>query len=308
MVQLDAIQKRLIEEIADLHSVPEGAYSLRANGESVELHSSANIVIEKKTDKPGIDIYVADGTKNESMHIPVIISQTGITELVYNDFHIGKDCNVTIIAGCGIHNCGDQRSEHDGIHTFYVGERSIVRYVEKHYGEGDGNGERVLNPTTVINLEKDSTLEMDSVQIKGVDSTLRTTKAVIGDGATLIIKEKIMTHGKQHAETDFSVDLNGEGSSTRLVSRSVARDSSTQLFRSNINGNNRCHGHSECDGIIMDNGKVAAIPEINANHVDATLIHEAAIGKIAGEQLTKLMSLGLTETEAENMIINGFLK
>ena len=305
---MDDIQKRLIAEVSDLHSVPEGAYSLRANGESVELHSSANIVIEKKTDKPGIDIYVADGTKNESMHIPVIISQTGITELVYNDFHIGKDCNVTIIAGCGIHNCGDQRSEHDGIHTFYVGERSIVRYVEKHYGEGDGNGERVLNPTTVINLEKDSTLEMDSVQIKGVDSTLRTTKAVIGDGATLIIKEKIMTHGKQHAETDFSVDLNGEGSSTRLVSRSVARDSSTQLFRSNINGNNRCHGHSECDGIIMDNGKVAAIPEINANHVDATLIHEAAIGKIAGEQLTKLMSLGLTETEAENMIINGFLK
>ncbi|MBO4496592.1 MAG: SufD family Fe-S cluster assembly protein [Lachnospiraceae bacterium] len=305
---MDDIQKRLIAEVSDLHSVPEGAYSLRANGESVELHSSANIVIEKKTDKPGIDIYVADGTKNESMHIPVIISQTGITELVYNDFHIGKDCNVTIIAGCGIHNCGDQRSEHDGIHTFYVGERSIVRYVEKHYGEGDGNGERILNPTTVINLEKDSTLEMDSVQIKGVDSTLRTTKAVIGDGATLIIKEKIMTHGKQHAETDFSVDLNGEGSSTRLVSRSVARDSSTQLFRSNINGNNRCHGHSECDGIIMDNGKVAAIPEINANHVDATLIHEAAIGKIAGEQLTKLMSLGLTETEAENMIINGFLK
>ena len=305
---MDDIQKRLIAEVADLHSVPEGAYSLRANGESVELHSSANIVIEKKTDKPGIDIYVADGTKNESMHIPVIISQTGITELVYNDFHIGKDCNVTIIAGCGIHNCGDQRSEHDGIHTFYVGERSIVRYVEKHYGEGDGNGERILNPTTVINLEKDSTLEMDSVQIKGVDSTLRTTKAVIGDGATLIIKEKIMTHGKQHAETDFSVDLNGEGSSTRLVSRSVARDSSTQLFRSNINGSNRCHGHSECDGIIMDNGKVAAIPEINANHVDATLIHEAAIGKIAGEQLTKLMSLGLTETEAENMIINGFLK
>ena len=308
MTYLDDIQKRLIAEVADLHSVPEGAYSLRANGESVEMHSSANIVIEKKTDKPGIDIYVADGTKNESMHIPVIISQTGITELVYNDFHIGKDCNVTIIAGCGIHNCGDQRSEHDGIHTFYVGERSIVRYVEKHYGEGDGNGERILNPTTVINLEKDSTLEMDSVQIKGVDSTLRTTKAVIGDGATLIIKEKIMTHGKQHAETDFSVDLNGEGSSTRLVSRSVARDSSTQLFRSNINGNNRCHGHSECDGIIMDNGKVAAIPEINANHVDATLIHEAAIGKIAGEQLTKLMSLGLTETEAENMIINGFLK
>ncbi len=305
---MDDIQKRLIAEVADLHSVPDGAYSLRANGQSVEMKSSANIIIEKKTDKPGIDIYIKDGTQHESMHMPVIISETGLTEVVYNDFHIGKDCDVTIIAGCGIHNCGDQRSQHDGIHTFDVGERSKVRYVEKHYGEGDGNGERVLNPTTVINLRKDSLLEMDSVQIKGVDSTIRKSIATIEDGATLVIKEKIMTHGHQHAETDFTVDLNGEGSSSRLISRSVARDKSTQLFRSNINGNNRCHGHSECDGIIMDEGKVAAIPEINANHVDATLIHEAAIGKIAGEQLIKLMSLGLTETEAENMIINGFLK
>jgi len=305
---MDDIQKRLIAEVADLHTVPDGAYTLRANGQSVDMRSSANIIIEKKTDKPGIDIYIKDGTKHESMHMPVIISETGLTEVVYNDFHIGKDCDVTIIAGCGIHNCGDQLSQHDGVHTFDVGERSKVRYVEKHYGEGDGNGERVLNPTTIIHLKKDSLLDMDSVQIKGVDSTLRKSIATIEDGATLVIKEKIMTHGKQHAETDFTVDLNGEGSSSRLISRSVARDKSTQLFRSNINGNNRCHGHSECDGIIMDEGQVGAIPEINANHVDATLIHEAAIGKIAGEQLTKLMSLGLTENEAENMIINGFLK
>ncbi|MCR5432151.1 MAG: SufD family Fe-S cluster assembly protein [Lachnospiraceae bacterium] len=305
---MDDIQKRLIAEVADLHTVPDGAYTLRANGQSVDMRSSANIIIEKKTDKPGIDIYIKDGTKHESMHMPVIISETGLTEVVYNDFHIGKDCDVTIIAGCGIHNCGDQLSQHDGVHTFDVGERSKVRYVEKHYGEGDGNGERVLNPTTIIHLKKDSLLDMDSVQIKGVDSTLRKSIATIEDGATLVIKEKIMTHGRQHAETDFTVDLNGEGSSSRLISRSVARDKSTQLFRSNINGNNRCHGHSECDGIIMDEGQVGAIPEINANHVDATLIHEAAIGKIAGEQLTKLMSLGLTENEAENMIINGFLK
>ncbi|MCR5830113.1 MAG: SufD family Fe-S cluster assembly protein [Lachnospiraceae bacterium] len=305
---MDDIQKRLIAEVADLHTVPDGAYTLRANGQSVDMRSSANIIIEKKTDKPGIDIYIKDGTKHESMHMPVIISETGLTEVVYNDFHIGKDCDVTIIAGCGIHNCGDQLSQHDGVHTFDVGERSKVRYVEKHYGEGDGNGERVLNPTTIIHLKKDSLLDMDSVQIKGVDSTLRKSIATIEEGATLVIKEKIMTHGKQHAETDFTVDLNGEGSSSRLISRSVARDQSTQLFRSNINGNNRCHGHSECDGIIMDEGKVAAIPEINANHVEATLIHEAAIGKIAGEQLTKLMTLGLTENEAENMIINGFLK
>ena len=305
---MDDIQKRLIAEVSDLHTVPEGAYSLRANGESVEMHSSANIVIEKKAERPGISVYVKESTKNESMHIPVIISETGIKELVYNDFYIGKDCDVTIIAGCGIHNCGDQLSEHDGIHTFYVAEDSKVRYVEKHYGEGEGTGERVLNPTTVIYLGKNSSLDMDTVQIKGVDSTIRKTEAVLDEGASLTIKEKIMTHGHQHAETDFTVDLNGEGSSTNLISRSVARDSSTQIFRSNMNGNNRCSGHSECDGIIMDEGKVSAIPEINANHVEATLIHEAAIGKIAGEQLVKLMSLGLTEKEAEDMIINGFLK
>lgn len=305
---MDDIQKRLIAEVSDLHTVPEGAYSLRANGESVEMHSSANIVIEKKAERPGISVYVKESTKNESMHIPVIISETGIKELVYNDFYIGKNCDITIIAGCGIHNCGDQLSEHDGIHTFYVAENSKVRYVEKHYGEGEGTGERVLNPTTVIYLGKNSSLDMDTVQIKGVDSTIRKTEAVLDEGASLTIKEKIMTHGHQHAETDFKVDLNGEGSSTNLISRSVARDSSTQVFRSNMNGNNRCSGHSECDGIIMDEGKVSAIPEINANHVEATLIHEAAIGKIAGEQLIKLMTLGLTEAEAEEQIINGFLK
>lgn len=305
---MDEIQKRLIEEVADLHEVPEGAYSIRANGATAEKRSTANIEIVQKTDKPGIDIFIKEGTKRESLHIPVVISESGLTECVYNDFFVGADCDVTIIAGCGIHNCGDQKSQHDGIHTFHVGANSKVRYVEKHYGEGDGNGEVVLNPQTIVHLAEGSYLEMDTVQIKGVDSTIRVTRGDVADNATLVIKEKIMTHGKQHAETDFSVDLNGENAGVNLISRSVARDTSTQVFKSEINGNSKCTGHSECDAIIMDKARVEAIPALTANNVDASLIHEAAIGKIAGEQLIKLMTLGLTESEAEAMIVNGFLK
>lgn len=242
------------------------------------------------------------------MHIPVIISQTGLKDMVYNDFFIGEDCDVTIVAGCGIHNCGTQESRHDGIHSFFVGKNARVRYIEKHYGEGDGNGENVMNPTTIVDLGENAYMEMETTQIKGIDSTIRDTKAHLTDGATLIIKEKIMTHGHQHAETNFSVDLDGYESSTNVISRSVAKDHSTQMFNSNIRGNNKCAGHSECDAIIMDNGVVGARPEITANSVDASLIHEAAIGKIAGEQLNKLMTLGLTEKEAEEQIISGFLK
>lgn len=305
---MDQIQKNLLAEISDLHEIPEGAYNIRANGESAGRRSTEHIEIITKTDKPGIDIHIKDNTLHESLHIPVIISETGLTESVYNDFFIGENCDITIIAGCGIHNCGTQKSQHDGIHTFFVGKNSKVRYVEKHYGEGDGNGEVVLNPQTIVHLAEGSRLEMDSVQIKGVDSTVRLTKGDLADNATLIVKEKIMTHGHQHAETDFVVDLNGENCSTNVVSRSVARDYSTQLFKSSINGNNVCTGHSECDAIIMDNAKVDAVPGLCANNIDASLIHEAAIGKIAGEQLIKLMTLGLTESEAEAMIVNGFLK
>ena len=236
------------------------------------------------------------------------MSQTGIKELVYNDFHIGEDCDVTIIAGCGIHNGGKETSEHSGIHTFYVGKNAKVKYVEKHYGSGEGTGERVMNPETVVNLDEDSYMEMETAQIKGIDSTVRVTKAKLGDRAQFIVKEKLMTHGKQSAETKFYVDLDGDDSSTNVISRSVAKDESQQTFYSQINGNNKCAGHSECDAIIMDKSIVRAIPEITANHVDASLIHEAAIGKIAGEQLIKLMTLGLTEAEAEEQIVNGFLK
>lgn len=305
---MDDIQKNLLEQVAGLHEMPAGAYNIRANGQSVNRSTTAHIDIVTKDDKQGIDIVFKPGTKKESVHIPVLLSQSGLTEMVYNDFYVGDDCDVTIVAGCGIHNSGDSDSRHDGVHSFYIGKNSHVKYVEKHYGSGDGKGERIMNPETVITLGEDSFMELETVQIKGVDSTKRSTTATLADGAKLVVTEKLMTHGSQTAETSFQVDLNGAGSSANIISRSVARDDSRQLFLSKINGNNRCAGHSECDGIIMDRAKISAIPEITANDLDAELIHEAAIGKIAGEQITKLMTLGLTEEQAEAQIVNGFLK
>lgn len=305
---MDEIQKTLLEQIAGLHEVPAGAYNLRANGQSVGRNTTAHIDIVGKEDASGIDIIIKPGTKHESVHIPVVLSESGLTDLVYNDFRVGDDCDVTIIAGCGIHNSGNRDSRHDGIHTFYIGKNSHVKYVEKHYGSGDGKGERIMNPETVIYLGENSFLEMETVQIRGVDSTRRTTRASLEDNARLIITERLMTHGSQYAESDFTVDLNGADSSVNLISRAVAREDSRQLFLAKINGNNRCAGHSECDAIIMDRAKISAVPEITANHLDAALIHEAAIGKIAGDQIIKLMTLGLTESDAEAQIVNGFLK
>ena len=308
MAELDLIKKNLLEQVAGLHDVPQGAYSLRVDGELFDAHSTANIEIVKQTDRAGIEIHIRPGTKNESLYIPVLLAKAGVREVVYNDFYIGADCDVTIIAGCGIHNCGDGVSEHSGIHTFHVGENARVRYVEKHYGEGDGNGKNLMNPTTVVEMAPNSYMEMETAQIKGVDSTDRITRATLADGATLTVREKIMTHGEQFAKTLFEVDLNGVDCGAHVVSRSVACDSSNQIFISRVNGNNRCSGHTECDAIIMDGARVSAIPQIEANHPEASLIHEAAIGKIAGEQLIKLMTLGLTEKEAEEQIIGGFLK
>ncbi len=305
---MDSIQKTLLSQVADLHEVPSGAYNIRSNGQTSGRNTTANIDIVTREDKKGINIIIKAGTRNESVHIPVIISQTGYEEMVYNDFFIGEDCDVTIVAGCGIHNSGDEKSRHDGIHSFFVGKNSKVKYVEKHYGDGDGSGETVMNPTTVIELDEGAYMELDTLQIKGVSSTERVTKAKLGRESSLVIREKIMTHGRQYAKTDFIVDLDGENSKANVISRSVAREDSYQVFYSKINGNNRCTGHSECDAIVMDNAKVSAIPEITANSIEASLIHEAAIGKIAGEQLIKLMSLGLTEKEAEEQIVNGFLK
>lgn len=305
---MDVIQQELLAQVAGLHEVPEGAYNIRANGEMAGRNTTANIDIITKTDRSGIDIRIKPGTRGESVHIPVVLSQSGLQESVYNDFFVGEGCDVTIIAGCGIHNSGDQASEHSGIHRFFVEKDAKVRYVEKHYGSGDGNGERLMNPTTEIHLAQGASLEMETVQIKGIDSTARKTKAEVAEGASLVIKEKIMTHGKQYAETDFTVDMAGAHSSVNLISRSVAKEQSRQIFRSRIVGNASCQGHSECDAIIMDEASVSAIPELTANHIDANLIHEAAIGKIAGEQLIKLMTLGLTEKEAEEQIVKGFLK
>ena len=305
---LDAIQKALLAEIAGLHGVPEGAYNIRSDGKLEGRNTTANIDIVTKSDKPGIDIYIKPGTKNESVHIPVIIEQSGLKDLVYNDFHIGEGADVTIIAGCGINNCGNQDSQHDGIHCFYLDKNARLKYVEKHYADGDGKGGRIMNPTTVIELGEGAYMEMDTTQIKGIDSTKRVTTAKVGAGATLIVREKLMTHGEQVSDSEFTIDLDGDDSSANVISRGVARDKSRQVLVLRINGNARCYGHSECDNIVMDESYVQAIPEITANSVEASLVHEAAIGKIAGEQITKLMTLGLTEAEAEEQIVAGFLK
>lgn len=307
-MELSGLDRGLLKEIADIEAVPTGAYNVRRNGKLAGRNTTANIDIVTKTDRPGIDIIIKSGTKGERVDIPVILTETGLDDLVYNDFYVEDGADVVIVAGCGIHNAGGLKSEHDGIHAFHIGKNAKVLYIEKHYGEGEGTGERILNPTTLIEIAEGGSMTMETAQIKGVDSAIRKTDAVLSDGATLIIREKIMTHGKQYAETNFHVALNGKDSGARVISRSIAKDDSRQKYISCIDGNNLCTGHTECDAIIMDNGAVTAKPELNANNVEARLIHEAAIGKIAGEQLIKLMSLGLTEKEAEEKIVNGFLK
>ena len=308
MLKLDEIQKRLLKEVADLHKVPEGAYNIRSNGKSAARESTENIEIVPREDGQGLTVNIKSGTRNESVHIPVVMTESGLKETVYNDFYVGEGADVVIVAGCGIDNCGAQDSEHDGIHTFHVGKNAKVKYVEKHYGSGEGRGKRILNPETVVYLEEDSTMEMEMVQIKGVDDTDRTTKAELKKGSKLVVRERLMTHGEQRAISTYDVELNGEDSSADVVSRSVARDTSYQKFDAKLIGNAACSGHTECDSIIMDKGRILAVPGLEANNVDAQLVHEAAIGKIAGDQIIKLMTLGLTEAEAEEQIINGFLK
>ena len=306
--KLDAIEKNLLKAVADIEKTPFGAYNIRENGKGISRNTTANIDIVTKQDKPGIDIIIKPNTKKESVHIPVILTEGGFTDLVYNDFYIGENADVVIVAGCGIHNSSCQTSQHDGIHTFHLAKGAKVKYIEKHYGEGQGTGERILNPQTILYLEDDSSLEMESVQIKGVSSTIRKTQGEIGNNASLVITERMMTADHQTAQSIFDINLNGENSSVYIASRSIAQDHSLQEFISDVNGNNKCFGHVECDAIIMDHGRVISTPKIVANHIDASLIHEAAIGKIAGEQLVKLMTLGLTEKEAQEQIINGFLK
>ena len=307
-MKFDEIQLRLLEEIADLHGIPEGAYNIRSDSESVARNSTESIVITSKKDVSGMDIEIKPGTKNQSVHIPVVMTKSGLKEVVYNDFFVGEDADVLIVAGCGIDNCGAGDSQHDGIHRFFLKKGAKVRYVEKHYGSGEGKGKRILNPVTETYLEEGAEMTMEMVQIKGVDDTVRKTVAKLASGAKLVVRERLMTHEEQQAVSTYDVVLDGEDASADVVSRSVARGRSFQKFDAKITGNAPCHGHTECDSIIMEEGKILAVPGLQANHVDASLFHEAAIGKIAGEQLIKLMTLGLTEQEAEEQIINGFLR
>ena len=306
-VDLSPIDESLLAEIASMHGMPKGAFNIRKDGELVERHSSAYIEISTKTDNPGIDIRIKDGTKGETVYIPVIVTKSGLKDVVYNTFYIGEDCDVKIVAGCGIHNCGDEATEHDGIHSFHIGRNSRVSYVEKHYGEGDGAGERILNPTTNVYMDEGSFCEMEMVQLRGVTSTIRDTNAELAAGAKLVLIEKLLTHGRQQATSNMKIELQGEDSNVQVISRSVAQDDSVQIFNPLVIGESKCHGHVQCDAIIMGNAKVKAIPGIEAADEDAQLIHEAAIGKIAGDQIVKLMTLGLTEEEAEQEIIDDFL-
>lgn len=304
---LNAIDKRLLEQVADLHEIPHGAYNIRKNGKGISRNTTANIDIVTKTDKPGIDVIIKPGTKGESVHIPVIMSLEGLTDVVYNTFEVGEGADVLIVAGCGIHNSGKGDERHDGIHEFFVRKGARMKYVEKHYGEGDGIGKRILNPKTIIEVEEDGVAELEMFQIKGVDSAIRDTEVVLYKNARLIVSERMLTYLDQHAESNITVSLKGEDSSAQIISRSVAQNDSAQVFHLNLRGYAKCRGHIQCDSIIMDNAKVSSIPEISAFNSEAQLIHEAAIGKIASEQLVKLMTLGLSEKEAEETILKGFL-
>lgn len=308
MIKMNEVDKELLKEIADMHSVPQGSFNIRKNGESIARNSTKDIEIVPKKDKSGIDIIVKEGVKNKSVHIPVIITVGNLNDLVYNDFYIGKDADVLIVAGCGIHNPTDQKSQHDGIHTFHLEENCKVKYIEKHLGVGKGQGDKVLNPTTVVEMKDGSDFEMETIQLGGVSYSNRKTNAFLGNDTKLVIKEKILTSDKQKAITTFNVVLKGKNSSVEVVSRSVAKGKSRQKFVSNLKGQNECFGHVECDGIILDNAQIESVPKIVAQNINATLVHEAAIGKIAGDQLVKLQTLGLSEEEAQNQIIKGFLK
>ena len=305
----DIIDKGLLKAIADLEEIPKmGAYNIRKNGEGVSRRSTDNIQIITKEDKPGIDIIIAPYTKKENVHIPVILSEDGLNDTVYNTFRVGEGADVTIVAGCGIHNSCDTDAGHNGIHEFFIGKNAHVKYVEKHYGSGNGKGGRILNPVTELYLDENASCELESVQIKGVDSTVRTTRAYLEKDAKLLVMERLMTHGEQKADSDMTVELNGENAGARIISRSVAKDSSVQMFHPIAAGNSKCRAHIQCDSIIMDNAKVSSIPEIAANHSEAEIVHEAAIGRINNDQLLKLQTLGLSEQEAEEIIVEGFLR
>ena len=305
---LNALDSMMLEKVAELHEMPQGAYNIRKNGEGVQRNTTANIDIITKKDRPGIDVVVKPHTKGESVHIPVIVTKEGITDVVYNTFDIGEYADVQIVAGCGIHNSGQHKSQHDGIHEFFIKKGAHVKYVEKHYGEGLGTGERVLNPKTILHVEEDAMVELELVQIKGIDHTVRDTEIDLAAGAKLVVTERLLTVGDQEAQSNITVELRGKDSSAQIISRSVAQGKSKQHYYFDLVGRNQCRGHIQCDAIIMDDAVISSTPKISAFHSDAQLIHEAAIGKLESQQLLKLMSLGLTEKEAEDTVLKGFLK
>lgn len=307
--EIDRISKDLLKAVADIDGKIEGAFNIRRDGGTVERVSTKNIEIKAREDgKPGIDVFIAPGTKHENVHIPVILTEEGLNEVVYNDFYVGDGADVTIVAGCAIHNCGREKMEHDGVHSFHIGKGARCRYAEKHYGEGEGTGERVLNPQTIVNMQEDSFCEMEMTQIAGVSSTVRDTTAHLGKNAKFSVIEKLLTHGEQKAVSNIDIYLDGEDSSARIVSRSVAKGNSKQEFKPVAIGNQQCRAHIQCDSIIMDTASVRSIPAIEANHHAAEIVHEAAIGRINSEQLIKLETLGMNEEEAEAVIIDAFLE
>lgn len=305
---LNALDNLMLEKVADLHEIPQGAYNIRKNGEGVQKNTTENIDIITKKDRPGINVIIKPNTKGESVYIPVIVTQEGLTDVVYNTFEIGENADVEIIAGCGIHNSGEHKSEHDGIHEFFVNKGAHVKYTEKHYGQGEGTGKKVLNPKTIIHAQEDTVIELELIQIMGIDNTVRDTEVQLANRAKLIITERLLTNMGQKATSNITVELLGEDSSAQIISRSVAQGKSEQTYYFDLIGRNKCRGHIQCDAIIMDNAVITSTPKISAHHSDAQLVHEAAIGKLESVQLIKLMSLGLTEKEAEDTILKGFLK
>ncbi len=304
---MNDITKKLLELVSDFNGDFKGAFNIREDGQCAGRQSSKNIKIESKTDKPGLDITILPGTRGETVYIPACVTKGGVDDLVYNDFHVGRDADVVIVAGCGVHTDDHSEARHNGIHRFFLEENARVRYEEKHVGTGTGTGNRVIDPETAVYLEKNSYLEMNTTQISGINHTIRKTTATAAEGARLVVRERLFTEADQKAETYFQVELNGEGSGADIISRSVAKGHSIQTYESTIVGNAPCSGHSECDAIIDDEAIVDASPRLYARNKDASLIHEAAIGKIAGEQILKFRTLGLTEEEAEAKIIEGFL-
>ena len=283
------------------------AMNIREDAQTCQRRNSENVIITGLKDNTGLKIHVLSSAKGEEVFIPAIVTKSNITDEVRNDFYIDSGAEVIIQAGCALHTDGNGESTHNGNHHFYIGEGAKVTYNEKHFGEGT-NAKKTISPSNVIVLEKNAYLKMDTIQTDGVSYTNRTTKATVKAGARLEINERIQTQNDQQSISNIDIDAIGDGASIDIVSRSVAKDDSVQTLKTNITANSVCTGHSECDTILVGNGKATSIPALVANNPKASLVHEAAIGRISQQQIEKLQTLGLDEEEAEHYIIKGFLR